>query len=198
MSPQVQRPETLASMPVGAPMPPPAPYRYIRPLRISSPTPSMWPMCLRSGASRHLYPHHESDQRRAGKAGRRTGRRRCRVRARIGPSGFRLCGADLARAGNKIVSSTDLYGGTWNLFAHTLKDQGDERRSTDPAAPGNFRRATDDPYACLLCGDTAKSGTHGAEAKSADRADWPRGSRRRRDCKLSRLSWLTANIVAIM
>ncbi|MCX7899592.1 MAG: PLP-dependent transferase, partial [Methylocystis sp.] len=42
------------------------------------------------------------------------------------------------------VSSTDLYGGTWNLFANTLKDQGIEVRFVDPADPENFRRATDD------------------------------------------------------
>ena len=30
---------------------------------------------------------------------------------------------NLARAGDNVVSSTDLYGGTWNLFANTLKDQ---------------------------------------------------------------------------
>src|SRR5208283_6102655 len=30
---------------------------------------------------------------------------------------------NLARAGDNVVSSTDLYGGTWNLFAKTLKDQ---------------------------------------------------------------------------
>ena len=51
---------------------------------------------------------------------------------------------NLARAGDNIVSSTDLYGGTWNLFANTLKDQGIEVRFVDPADPENFRRATDD------------------------------------------------------
>jgi len=51
---------------------------------------------------------------------------------------------NLARAGDNIVSSTDLYGGTWNLFAHTLKDQGIEVRFVDPVDPENFRRATDD------------------------------------------------------
>ncbi|MDQ1077643.1 O-acetylhomoserine aminocarboxypropyltransferase/cysteine synthase family protein [Pseudoroseomonas cervicalis] len=50
----------------------------------------------------------------------------------------------LARAGDNIVSSTDLYGGTWNLFANTLKRQGIEVRFVDPADPENFRRATDD------------------------------------------------------
>ena len=51
---------------------------------------------------------------------------------------------NLARVGDNIVSSTDLYGGTWNLFANTLKDQGIEVRFVDPSDPENFRRATDD------------------------------------------------------
>jgi len=51
---------------------------------------------------------------------------------------------NLARVGDNIVSSTDLYGGTWNLFANTLKDQGLEVRFVDPADPENFRRATDE------------------------------------------------------
>lgn len=51
---------------------------------------------------------------------------------------------NIAHAGDNIVSSTDLYGGTWNLFANTLKDQGIEVRFVDPADPENFRRATDD------------------------------------------------------
>jgi O-acetylhomoserine (thiol)-lyase len=50
----------------------------------------------------------------------------------------------LARAGDNVVSATDLYGGTWNLFANTLKDQGIEVRFVDPADPESFRRATDD------------------------------------------------------
>jgi len=50
---------------------------------------------------------------------------------------------NLARVGDNIISSTDLYGGTWNLFANTLKDQGIEARFVDPSDPENFRRATD-------------------------------------------------------
>jgi O-acetylhomoserine (thiol)-lyase len=50
---------------------------------------------------------------------------------------------NVARAGDNIVSSTDLYGGTWNLFANTLKDQGLEVRFVDPTDPQNFERATD-------------------------------------------------------
>ncbi len=51
---------------------------------------------------------------------------------------------NVARAGDNVVSSTDLYGGTWNLFANTMKDQGIEVRFVDPIDPNNFRRATDD------------------------------------------------------
>ena len=50
---------------------------------------------------------------------------------------------NLAQAGDNIVSATDLYGGTWNLFANTLKQFGIETRFVDPADPENFRRATD-------------------------------------------------------
>ena len=49
----------------------------------------------------------------------------------------------LAKAGDNVVSSTALYGGTWNLFANTLRDQGIEVRFVDPADPEAFRRATD-------------------------------------------------------
>lgn len=51
---------------------------------------------------------------------------------------------NLAKAGDNVVSSTDLYGGTWNLFANTLKDQGIEVRFVDPADPQAFVRASDD------------------------------------------------------
>ncbi|MGH7043798.1 MAG: O-acetylhomoserine aminocarboxypropyltransferase/cysteine synthase family protein [Acetobacteraceae bacterium] len=51
---------------------------------------------------------------------------------------------NLAHAGDNIVASTDLYGGTWNLFANTLKNQGIETRFVDPIDPEAFTRATDD------------------------------------------------------
>ena len=51
---------------------------------------------------------------------------------------------NIAAAGDNIVSATDLYGGTWNLFNNTFKTMGIEVRFVDPADPENFRRATDD------------------------------------------------------
>ena len=55
---------------------------------------------------------------------------------------------NLCRAGDNFVSSTDLYGGTWNLFANTLKDFGVEVRYADPANPESFQAATDDRTRC--------------------------------------------------
>ena len=51
---------------------------------------------------------------------------------------------NLAVAGDNIVSSTDLYGGTWNLFNNTLRQQGLEVRFADPEDPESFRRMTDE------------------------------------------------------
>ncbi len=51
---------------------------------------------------------------------------------------------NLARAGDNIVSAAGLYGGTWALFAATLKNFGIEVRFVDAADPEAFARATDD------------------------------------------------------
>jgi O-acetylhomoserine (thiol)-lyase len=61
-----------------------------------------------------------------------------------GQAASALAVQNLARVGDNIVSSTDLYGGTWNLFANTLRDQGIEVRFVDPADPQAFARASDD------------------------------------------------------
>ncbi len=50
---------------------------------------------------------------------------------------------NLAVAGDNIVASTDLYGGTWNLFKNTFREAGIEVRFVDPTDPENFRKATD-------------------------------------------------------
>lgn len=48
---------------------------------------------------------------------------------------------NIAQAGDHIVSSKMLYGGTYNLFAHTLKSSGIDTTFVDPLDPGNFERA---------------------------------------------------------
>jgi O-acetylhomoserine (thiol)-lyase len=55
---------------------------------------------------------------------------------------------NICHAGDNFVSSTDLYGGTWNLFLNTMKTMGIEVRFVDPADPEGFRRATDARTRC--------------------------------------------------
>ena len=47
----------------------------------------------------------------------------------------------LAKSGDHIVSSTSLYGGTYNLFHYTLPRTGIDVTFVDPTDPENFRRA---------------------------------------------------------
>jgi O-acetylhomoserine (thiol)-lyase len=65
-----------------------------------------------------------------------------------GQAATTFCVMNLCEQGDNIVSSTDLYGGTWNLFANTLKSFGIEVRFVDPADPEAFVRATDDRTRC--------------------------------------------------
>ena len=55
---------------------------------------------------------------------------------------------NITRAGDNFVASTDLYGGTWNQFANTMKDMGIECRFVDPSNPDAFANATDDRTRC--------------------------------------------------
>ena len=65
-----------------------------------------------------------------------------------GQAASAFCVMNLCKAGDNVVSSTDLYGGTWNLFANTLKQFGVETRFVNPEDPENFRRATDARTRC--------------------------------------------------
>ena len=51
---------------------------------------------------------------------------------------------NLARAGDNIVSVSQLYGGTYNLFAHTLPQYGIEVRWADADDPGAVAQLTDE------------------------------------------------------
>jgi O-acetylhomoserine (thiol)-lyase len=55
---------------------------------------------------------------------------------------------NITRAGDNVVSSTDLYGGTWNLFHNTMPEMGIEVRFVDPADPQAFAKATDAKTRC--------------------------------------------------
>lgn len=47
----------------------------------------------------------------------------------------------IARSGDHIVAANTLYGGTYNLFAHTFKDFGIDVTFVDPDEPRNFENA---------------------------------------------------------
>jgi len=51
---------------------------------------------------------------------------------------------NVCQSGDNFISSTDLYGGTVNLFTHTLKKLGIEVRYADPSDPKNFEKLIDD------------------------------------------------------
>ena len=61
-----------------------------------------------------------------------------------GQAASAFCVQNVCQAGDNIVSSTDLYGGTVNLFKNTLRMQGIEVRFADPADPKNFEKLTDE------------------------------------------------------
>jgi O-acetylhomoserine (thiol)-lyase len=48
---------------------------------------------------------------------------------------------NIAGSGDEIVSSSSLYGGTYNLFAHTLPKLGIKVHFVDSSDPENFRKA---------------------------------------------------------
>ncbi|MDE5771862.1 MAG: O-acetylhomoserine aminocarboxypropyltransferase/cysteine synthase [Ruminococcus sp.] len=48
---------------------------------------------------------------------------------------------NIATAGDHIVSSTNLYGGTYNLLANTLVEQGLKTTFVNPTDPENFEKA---------------------------------------------------------
>ena len=50
---------------------------------------------------------------------------------------------NLCQTGDNIVSSTDLYGGTWNQFENTFKKLGIEVRFADPKDPMSFVKLSD-------------------------------------------------------
>lgn len=50
----------------------------------------------------------------------------------------------LAKAGDHVVSAKTIYGGTYNLLAHTLKEFGVDTTFVDPDDPQNFKKALQD------------------------------------------------------
>ena len=57
----------------------------------------------------------------------------------------------IAEAGDNIVSSSTLYGGTYNLFAHTLPQLGIQTRFADPRDPASFEALIDERTKAVFC-----------------------------------------------
>ena len=61
-----------------------------------------------------------------------------------GQAGVSYSVLNVSRAGDNIVAVSTLYGGTYNLFAHTLPQYGIEVRFVDPDRPDDLARFVDD------------------------------------------------------
>ena len=58
---------------------------------------------------------------------------------------------NIARAGDHIVSSSSVYGGTYNLFAHTLRDSGMETTFVNLFDPESFESAIRENTKAIFC-----------------------------------------------
>lgn len=61
-----------------------------------------------------------------------------------GSAAISLAVLNITKCGQNIVSSQTLYGGTVNLFKHTLRDFGIEARFVDASDPANIEKAIDE------------------------------------------------------
>ncbi len=57
---------------------------------------------------------------------------------------------NICRAGDHVVSSSSLYGGTYNLFLHTLPQYGVTTTFVDGSDPENFARAITERTRCVF------------------------------------------------
>jgi O-acetylhomoserine (thiol)-lyase len=57
----------------------------------------------------------------------------------------------VAESGDNIVSASTLYGGTYNLFAHTLPQMGITVRFADPRQPESFAALIDERTKAVFC-----------------------------------------------
>ncbi len=57
----------------------------------------------------------------------------------------------ICEAGDNIVSASTLYGGTYNLFAHTLPQMGIGVRFADPRQPESFAPLIDERTKAIFC-----------------------------------------------
>lgn len=68
-----------------------------------------------------------------------------------GMAAITACVHTLAVAGDNIVATSQVYGGTYNFFCHTLPNQGIEVRMVDGRDPASFAEAIDDHTKLVYC-----------------------------------------------
>ncbi|MFG0331720.1 MAG: O-acetylhomoserine aminocarboxypropyltransferase/cysteine synthase family protein [Maioricimonas sp. JB049] len=67
-----------------------------------------------------------------------------------GQSAETLALLNITQQGQNIVSSSSLYGGTYNLFHYTLPKLGIASHFADPSDPENFRRVVNENTRCIF------------------------------------------------
>ncbi|HEX6988310.1 MAG TPA: homocysteine synthase [Bacillota bacterium] len=67
-----------------------------------------------------------------------------------GQAATTLAITNIARAGDEVVASASLYGGTFNLMTNSLPELGITVRLVDPSDPDNFRRAINERTRCVF------------------------------------------------
>ncbi|HET8597080.1 MAG TPA: O-acetylhomoserine aminocarboxypropyltransferase/cysteine synthase family protein [Castellaniella sp.] len=68
-----------------------------------------------------------------------------------GMAAITACVLTVAKAGDNIIATSQVYGGTYTFLRHTLKDLGIEARLVDGRDPQAFARAIDDRTRLVYC-----------------------------------------------
>jgi O-acetylhomoserine (thiol)-lyase len=68
-----------------------------------------------------------------------------------GMAAITACVHTLAKSGDNIVATSQMYGGTYNFFCHTLPNQGVEVRMVDGRDPAAFAAAIDPNTRMVFC-----------------------------------------------
>ena len=68
-----------------------------------------------------------------------------------GMAAITACVHTLAKVGDNIVATSQVYGGTYNFFCHTLPSQGVEVRTVDGRDPAAFAAAIDGHTKMVFC-----------------------------------------------
>ncbi|MEO8748515.1 MAG: O-acetylhomoserine aminocarboxypropyltransferase/cysteine synthase family protein [Rhodanobacter sp.] len=68
-----------------------------------------------------------------------------------GMAAITACVNTLVKAGDNVVATNQVYGGTYTFFRHTLREQGVEARLVDSRDPAAFANAIDENTKLIFC-----------------------------------------------